>query len=141
MVNLEKWEEIDFKDISEGDEIRVITTQGVVVNDTKGVAHHLDSWFDAWYSEDGVKFLSGPDRFHPISGGYRTIYRRKPKRDVIHTFPQNLGAVIEGIHRDTGRAKLFVWDSKDWSDGHTLFLDHEGLKRGYHSFVLLSEGV
>lgn len=139
MVNLDKWEEIEYADIKQGDKVRIITKQGKLINDVRCVASFVGR--SGWNSPDHILFLISPDDFMPLAGGSRKIYRRKPKRKVITTFPENLGAVIEGINRINSEEKRFVWDGKDWSDGFNNFVKHYELKEGWHSFVLLSEGV
>lgn len=45
MVNLDKWEEISYADIKTGDKLRIITTQGDVVQESKAVALHRTPTF------------------------------------------------------------------------------------------------
>lgn len=106
MVNLDKWEEINYEDVRAGDKIRVITTQGSVISDTKGVAFAFFS-YRGWISQDDVTFLSSPDRFKPIGGGYRTIYRRKAKEKPF-IFPGKFGEVVSGVGKISGKQYNFV---------------------------------
>ena len=94
MVNLDKWEEIDYGKIKRHDLIRCITVQGDVVNDTRGVVNSYDCL--GVRNKKGVKFVVAPEHFKPIPGGSRKIYRRKAKEFV---FPTKTLAIIEGTYR------------------------------------------
>lgn len=106
MVNLDKWEEINYEDVRVGDKLRVITQQGNVTNDTKGIAHSYVT-YHGWRSVDGVTFLSSAGRFNPIPGGSRTIYRRKTKEKPF-VFPENFGEIISVTGRVSGRRYNFI---------------------------------
>lgn len=143
MVNLDKWEEVQYADIKKGDKVRVITKQGSVTNDTTGKADH--SAYSGWASSDGVVFLSNPERFKPIVGGVRTIYRRKPKP---FTLPTGLGAVIEAMKVSSGsKVKLILADSTTESltwivDGGSWYTSNEIANDSrFRDLTVLSEGL
>ncbi len=137
MVNLEKWEEIEFEDVREGDIIKAVVWSDTEDFKTKSVCESKIGVHAKW----GGGFWAG--NLSILSGQMtpefkRTIYRKKLK--VVFTFPQNMGAVIEAEGRTFGSKKRFVWDGHDWTDGIVTF-GREELKNGYKNFVVLSEGV
>lgn len=141
MVNLEKWEEISYSEIKAGDTIRVITKQGPVINDTRGKA---DTHWNGWASGNGVKFLSHPDNFEPAKGGFRTIYRRKPKAKPFE-LPENIGAVLKVVH-PSGASNHYTFTGFEWTTLSTgirrssVKLKDEILGRA-KSVTVISEGV
>lgn len=141
MVNLDKWEEINYEDVRAGDKIRVITTQGSVISDTKGVAFAFFS-YRGWISQDDVTLLSSPYRFKPIGGGYRTIYRRKHKVTAF-TFPGRFGEVISGVGRVSGERSGFVHIGRGryLREGTNVEANVQHLVTYYRDFKLVREGV
>jgi len=137
MVNLSKWEVIEHDDIREGDLLKIVevihkTNRPSKVKTHKGTVTNLflNGDFDL---SDGTEWENvDPTQYNETV----TCYRRK----VVFTFPQNLGAVIEGESRKYGAKKRFVWNGQSWNyDG--LVYNHFQLKELYKNFVVLSEGV
>ena len=138
MVNLDKWEEIPYSHIKRNDLIRCITVQGDVISDTRGIVESYDSR-GVWNSK-GITFLSDPKRFNPAPGGHRTIYRRKAKP---FDFPENVGAVIKGTHKETENTYTYVFNGDDWNVVGSALLTSETafLRAHYKDLVVISEGV
>lgn len=133
MVNLEKWEEIEYGKIKRHDTIRCITVQGNVVSDTRGV---VDGYSESGiWNEQGIRFVRDPSAFKPVDGGYRTIYRRKPKAPKVKEL---LGAVILAENERT--KDHFVFDGLSWSSA-TECCDLEDLQDAYTKLTVLQEGI
>lgn len=142
MVNLKKWEVVEHKDIREGDKLKIIE----VIHAVKGesvLKVHKGTVTDLWPNgdfdlSDGSEWEdTDPTQYNETV----TAYRRKAKeREVIYNLPENFGAVVEGIDRKTEKKKRFVWDGEHWGNRYDVF-DHKDLKMGWHSFVVLAEGV
>jgi hypothetical protein len=143
LVNLDKWEEIGYSDIRKGDRIRVVTQQGNVINDTKGIAHSYVK-YHGWQSIDCVTFLSTPDRFKPIGGGYRTIYRRKAKEKPF-IFPKETGAVISAKGKLTGHRFNFILSGNQGyvkeHDRDMFYRSSFYLEQYYEDFRLVQAGI
>lgn len=130
MVNLDKWEKVEFKDLKNGDKIKRVTknpdgTKAVVT----GVLDHRGVTGD-WLSRD---------KFRLADENYCTkLYRRKPKR---FEFPTNHYAVIECTPRWGGKGvRRFVrlplgWTSPDRAQAFedallANFTDHKVIQAG-----------
>jgi hypothetical protein len=140
LVNLDKWEEIEFADIRAGDFIRVITVgkrcDFEAVTDARGTVTG-QTWGDDW-SCNGINLAKKPGSKGPDF--LDTFYRRKPKPFV---FPENAGAVIKATHKETESTYTYVWTGEDWTvfGSSLLSSDTDFLRKNYKDFVLISEGV
>lgn len=137
MVNLDKWEEIEYADIKKGDRVRCIVDQKSVWNDVRFLASH--EAFKGWCTIEGIVGAVDPESFAPVNNGGRKIYRRKPDPVPAFVFPEVMGAVIEAKLKTETDRKRFVWDGADWTDGYRTFGTHDF--EHYEDFVTLAAGV
>lgn len=141
MVNLKKWEVIEHDDVRVDDLLKIIEVEHTIkgpstVTVYKRTVTSLDDNLD-FYLSDGTAW----ENVDPTPDNETvTVYRRKQTPEVVFTFPQNLGAVIEGESRRYGAKKRFVWDEKGWNYSGFPY-NHIQLKELYKNFVVLSEGV
>lgn len=124
MVNLEKWEEIEYDAIEKGDKIlRIVKHKDGTATTAKGVAD--------------IKYSSGwstPDRFTLVRdgdypfGATMELYRRKPKPFEL---PTEFGTIITAFpdSRYDDKRKWLVWDGEDWTGGSSCFRPAEVLSQ------------
>ena len=148
MVNLDKWEKIEFDDIRRGDLIRkIVTDKNGVHFDARGEAHRPRQSFDGsaerWLSSDENGWIVARRRLTSTTAT-QALYRRKPKALDI---PENIGAVLVGYKKRAdgleGTKELFVrLVNKRWvsqRDGFGYSTSY--LKELYNIGAVLSEGV
>jgi hypothetical protein len=121
MVNLDKWDEVEYGKIKRNDLIRCITVRGNAVSDVRGVVDGYD--VHGVYNNNGIRFVSDPAIFRPSSAGdNRTIYRRKGKPFVL---PTELGAIVSGVPAGAVDREWSVFDGRDWSSSNRAYLPSE----------------
>lgn len=137
MVNLDKWEEIEYGKIKRHDLIRCITVQGDATNDACGIVDRYDSL--GVYNKVGVNFVVDPYYFEPAGGGHRTIYRRKPEPFV---FPIKRLAIIKG--QRIGHDEVFInfvkTDSR-WYHQSGSDYKEASIRSFFHNFEVIFEGI
>lgn len=131
MVNLDKWEEVEFDDLKLGDKVKRITLNE---DGTKAVITGKIKY------RDGDMFLS-ENRFKLVDIVYfHKIYRRKPKPFEL---PTNLFAVVEGTYRwaQTSKPDKFTLLTTGWytENGTRAFPD--ALIANYVDHKIIFEGV
>lgn len=135
MVNLNKWEEIEYEDIRVDDLIRLVRTDGIRKFEYTSKAESYDDHHKWWVMEGNWYATGGDDD----PGWTKTIYRKvKPFKA-----PQGLGAVVTVKYED-GSTLTYVrvdHDTECWRDTSGYwFIDDEELQ-GLTGQTVLSEGV
>jgi hypothetical protein len=152
MVNLNKWEEVDFFDIKLGDEIKgyikvsptlteIVSGKVVYMHSTsdklEGRIHVAKDWENHALVRDRVK--GKPEN--------TSLYRRKPptqeELDAKFEFPAKLGAIVSSVprHAFAGTDREYhVYDGGEWSTAHTS-IDADELRRNFKEFELVRKGI
>lgn len=106
MVNLDKWEKVEFKDLKKGDKIKRVTKNP---DGTKAVVTGILGSFS-----DSTGIWMSPDKFRLVDPRYCTqLYRRKPKPFKL---PTNNYAVIECTPKWGGKeVRRFVLLPTGWT--------------------------
>jgi hypothetical protein len=107
MVNLNKWEEIKFEDVQEGDIIKSIVWSDTDKFKTRSVCTSKIGVHSRWgggFGADNLTILTG----QLTKDFKRTIYRRKAKAkaDPPFVFPTAKGAIIAGDGTANGEVEL-----------------------------------
>jgi hypothetical protein len=153
MVNLTKWEEIDFFDIKLDDEIKGYIKVGPTLTEVvKGTVVYVHTTSDKAEGRIHVEkdwenhaLIRDRDKGKPEN---TVLYRRKnltqDERDELFEFPEKLGAIVSAVGRNLGRygtqREHFVWDGGEWSTAHTSQSSSE-LKRDFKEFKLIRKGI
>lgn len=110
MVNLDKWEEVEFFDVKPGDTVKTVHTHADgTVAIRKGKIHHI-SPVGNWVSKDD-KMLVVTQRACETWGATREIYRRKAKPFV---FPETAGSIIGGTNKVSRGRFDFILSEGSW---------------------------
>lgn len=136
MVNLDKWEEIEHKDVKVGDDLKIIWTNETPTLTTREIHKGIVSNFDS----DGDFWLNGTcweDEKCDV-GEHTIIYRRKAKPFV---FPTKRMTIIKGQrigHDDVfiNFVKMDVW----YRQSGAIYTE-ETIRKYFHNFEIIFEGI
>lgn len=131
MVNLEKWEKVEFADLKKGDKVKevIVTADGTKVEST-GTLVAVDSL--RAQSSYGWTLAKRHAAFND-----ETIYRRKPKPFKL---PTTMAAVVSGLHKESEERDTLVWDGRYWNSSISAF-STDALNRQYSDFQLVRKGI
>lgn len=152
MVNLTKWEEIDFFDIKMDDEIKGHIKVGpTLTHVVRGTAVYVHTASDKaegriHVEKDGESHALIRDRVKGKPEG-ATLYRRKQltqdEKDALFSFPEKLGAIVSAVPRQRyagTEAVNHVWDGGEWSTANTS-RSTDSLKKDFKEFKLIRKGI
>lgn len=156
MVNLNKWEEVDFFDVKISDNIKgyivkgpslteVIT--GEVVSITRDT-NKLSGTIRLRKEHETHLLIRDPERGRPEG---TTLYRRKQftqaEKDELFKFPEKLGAIVSAVPRQnlmgryaSSERVIHVWDGGEWSTADTSISTGE-LRADFKEFKLERNGI
>lgn len=152
MVNLNKWEEVDFFDIKLGDEIKgIIKTSPTLTETVRGTVRYVHSTGD---KAEGRIHVEKDGEHHALIRSREkgkpentSLYRRKEltqdEKDALFVLTEKLGAIISAVpeHHSAGTARVnHVWDGGEWSTAHTSICTSE-FRRTFKEFKLVRKGV
>lgn len=142
MVNLAKWEEVDFFDIKLNDEIKYVQINGLKTTVIRGkVVFRL-------HRSDATGTLRIEDGHHQHDLSRRdfgkpegtTLYRRKAKTFEL---PTEFGAIVSAVYvsrYSEDKRQWFVFDGQDWCSGDSAVIPTD-FEDNYKDHILEREGV
>jgi len=143
MVNLEKWEEIEYTDIRADDLIKMIREDGIRTFIYKSMAVSFDEQHN-WWVMDGKWYASAEEDY----GYARTFYRRKPKP---FDFPTSFGSIIQvtksidpesvGHRTIRGNGYFVLNQSGMWRNESGEGYNVSELLKFFAGFKVISKGV
>lgn len=141
MVNLQKWDFISYKDITEGDDLKVIITGEKDNLKTKTVtrAKALDRGWNAWYA-DNIRVVVDPDDSSRDKDFTYEIYRRKPEA-VKFEFPTNRLAIVKGQRIGYDVSVNFVKTDSGWLHQSGSDYTVDTIKQYFHNFTVVFAGL
>lgn len=154
MVNLAKWEEIDFFDAKVGDKLKGYIEIGPTETHViKGKVTYMHSTSDKLegrihVEKDGETHALIRNRLMGKQEG-TTLYRRKEltqvERDEQFQFPEKLGAIVsaKSDHASSryGASRAYhVWDGGEWSTADTSISTSE-FRKNFKEFELVRKGI
>lgn len=152
MVNLNKWEEVDFFDVDVFDNIKGYIKKGPTLTElVTGKVHYTEFKSDRTEGKirlhkDGETHLliRDPEKGKPEG---TILYRRKKltqdEKDELFKFPEKLGAIVSAVPRQryAGTERVHhVWDGGDWSTAATS-IDSAEFRRNFKDFELVRKGI
>lgn len=142
MVDLDKWEEIEFDDIKEGDLIRVITVgkrgDFEAVTDARGIVTG-QTWGDDW-SCNGINLVKKPGSKGPDFKD--TFYRSKPEFE----FPTKPLSIIEGTYKfssgSNNKSRFIRTEDGGWMGTRDGGRAHAGpLRSNFKDWTVIFDGI
>lgn len=136
MVNLDKWEKVEHKDVRLGDLLKIVWTEKTssVMTTTEVYKSKVISVIGSdFYLSDG----SGWEEGEPPAKETVDIYRRRPKPFEL---PTEFGAIISGVHRSVGKREWLVFDGEDWCAGLSAY-DAQTVLEGFRDLRVEREGI
>lgn len=145
MVNLKKWEEVDFFDIKLNDEIKGYIEVGpTFTHVVRGKVVYTQSTSD---KKEGKISLQRDWEKHNLARKREigkpegtVLYRRKAKPFEL---PTEFGAIVSAVYvsRYTdGKRQWFVFDGEDWCCGESA-VSPTDLKEDYKDYILERDGI
>jgi hypothetical protein len=136
MVNLDKWEKVEHKDVRVGDLLKIVwsektsptmTTREVYKSKVVSVGNA------GFYLSDG----SGWEEGDPAKNQTVSIYRRKDKPFEL---PTEFGAIISAVHYSSDKREWLVFDGEDWCAGLAAY-SPDSIRENWVGLRLEREGI
>lgn len=156
MVNLNKWEEVDFFDVDVFDNIKAYIKRGPILTEiVTGKVHCTE--FKSDQTEGKIRLVKDGETHllfrDPAQGKPEgtTLYRRKQltqdEKDEQFKFPEKLGAIVSAVPRQNLMGRYpsservnHVWDGGEWSTAHTSISTGE-LRAEFKEYKLVRDGI